>query len=120
MPGDAFVAVLGPRRTLLRLVCFNFEPLYPPFGSGREGLSSHYLPDFLVQAEPGLTLILEIKGQEDDQDKAKHEAAQRWVRAVNRWGEMGRWGFLMCHNPQGLFQDLQAWIATQMRSASVS
>lgn len=67
-----------------------------------EGLSHGYQPDFLVQLEPGRMLILEIKGEEDDVDHAKHEAARRWVRAVNRWGEMGRWAFAVCKNPPGL------------------
>jgi hypothetical protein len=31
----------------------------------------------------GVTLILEIKGFEDDETKAKHNAAKRWVTAVN-------------------------------------
>ena len=31
----------------------------------------------------GVTLILEIKGFEDDETKAKHNAAKRWVSAVN-------------------------------------
>ena len=50
----------------------------------------------------GLTLILETKGYEPDQDTAKHEAAHRWVSAVNNWGRMGEWAFLPCYNPQTL------------------
>jgi type III restriction enzyme len=34
-----------------------------------------------------VALVLEIKGFEDDQDKAKHNAAKRWVSAVNNWGQ---------------------------------
>lgn len=67
-----------------------------------EGLSHGYQPDFLAQLEPGRMLILEIKGEEDEVDHAKHEAARRWVRAVNRWGEMGRWAFAVCKNPPGI------------------
>ena len=38
-------------------------------------VSSHaYVPDFLVRLSPDLTLVLEIKGYEDDQDRAKHQA----------------------------------------------
>ena len=67
-----------------------------------QGLPHSYQPDFLVQLEnaPRRTVILEIKGQEDDQDRAKHEAAHQWVRAVNRWGELGQWAFLVCHKPE--------------------
>lgn len=78
-----------------------------------EGQGHSYQPDFLVQLEPGRTLILEIKGQEDDQDHAKHEAARRRVRAVNRWGALGKWRFEVCKAPN----ELQALIA-KVRSES--
>lgn len=53
-----------------------------------------YEPDFLVRLANGATVVLEIKGFEDDQDKAKHTAAKRWVMAVNNWGQLGRWAFM--------------------------
>ncbi len=58
-----------------------------------------YTPDFLVKLTDGTTLILEIKGYEDEEDREKHTAAKRWVEAVNRWGEMGRWGFAVWREP---------------------
>ena len=58
-----------------------------------EGVSHYYEPDFLVRLTNGLTLILEIKGYQTNQDTAKHEAASRWMSAVNNWGQMGEWGF---------------------------
>ena len=56
------------------------------------------------------TLVLEIKGQEDDQDRAKHQSAQRWVSAVNRWGKLGQWDFHVCRNPQMLSKELQVLV----------
>ncbi len=50
------------------------------------GVSHVYLPDFVVRLANDTTLLLEIKGYEDDQDRAKHQAANRWVAAVNHWG----------------------------------
>jgi type III restriction enzyme len=58
-----------------------------------------YIPDFLVKLTDGTTLILEIKGYEDEEDREKHTAARRWVDAVNNWGELGRWGFGVCKEP---------------------
>ena len=55
---------------------------------------------------PDVTLILEIKGYEDDEIKAKHDAAKRWVAAVNNWGQLGKWMFHVCHNPQMLAKEL--------------
>lgn len=55
------------------------------------GGSQHiYLPDFLVKLKNGTMLILEVKGYEDEQARAKHEAAKRWCDAVSRWGQMGK------------------------------
>ncbi len=42
-----------------------------------------YFPDFVVRLTNGVTLLLEIKGEEREQDRAKHQAARRWVSAVN-------------------------------------
>jgi type III restriction enzyme len=70
------------------------------------GVSHHYEPDFLVRLKNGMTLILEIKGFEDDQDKAKHAAARRWVSAANNWGQLGLWDFHVCRDPQTLGREL--------------
>ena len=43
------------------------------------GIDHAYEPDFLVRLSNGVTVVLEIKGFEDDQTKAKHTAADRWV-----------------------------------------
>ncbi len=73
-----------------------------------EGMSHYYEPDFLVSLTSGATLIVEIKGYLDDQDAAKHDAARRWVSAVNNWGQLGRWDFYVCRDPQTLGQKLDS------------
>ena len=65
-----------------------------------------YEPDFLVRLTNGVTVVLEIKGFEDDQAKAKHTAAKRWVTAVNNWRELGKWTFHVCRNPQVLDKEM--------------
>jgi DNA modification methylase len=71
------------------------------------GLDHVYEPDFLLRLSNGATVILEIKGYEDDQDKAKHTAAKRWVIAVNNWGQLGEWRFHVCKNPQLLDKEME-------------
>lgn len=61
-----------------------------------------YEPDFLVRLTNGVTLVLEIKGQQRDDTDAKHQAARRWVQAVNHWGRLGTWDFFVCREPQEL------------------
>jgi type III restriction enzyme len=71
------------------------------------GVPHHYLPDFLVNLSNSVTLLLEVKGLEDNQDKAKHDAGQRWVSAVNNWGKLGRWYLHVCYSPQLLEKELE-------------
>jgi len=64
------------------------------------GSKHAYLPDYLVKMPDNMNLILEIKGFEDEQTRAKHEAAKRWCEAVSNWGEMGKWEFNVCKDPK--------------------
>ena len=68
------------------------------------GVSQVYEPDFLVRLRNDMTVILEIKGQPREDTDSKHQAAHRWVAAVNRWGKLGQWGFLVCRDPQRLIE----------------
>ena len=67
-----------------------------------------YEPDFLVRLKNGVHVVLEIKGRQYAGTDAKHEAARRWVSAVNHWGRLGAWDFLVCRDPQALENDLSA------------
>jgi len=67
-----------------------------------EGAQHHFEPDYVVRLRNGQTLVLEMKGEEDDQDRQKYQAARRWVVAVNNWGRLGAWDFDVCHDPQML------------------
>ncbi|MFZ1947122.1 MAG: DEAD/DEAH box helicase family protein [bacterium] len=73
-----------------------------------EGVDQRYEPDYLVRLRNGKTILLEIKGEEDDSDKAKHQAARRWIAAVNNWGRLGSWDFLVCRDPHVLPRQLAA------------
>jgi len=68
-----------------------------------EGQQLRYLPDFLVcvRCHDGsdLSLILEVKGEEDNRDKAKYTYTRSWVASVNRDGQHGRWAFDIAHDP---------------------
>jgi type III restriction enzyme len=71
------------------------------------GVSYAYEPDYLVRLRNKNTLVLEIKGMETEQDRAKHEAARRWGSAVNNWGELGVWDFHVNRDPQVLGRELE-------------
>jgi len=83
-----------------------------------QGLEHFYEPDFLVQiedADGGETMmLLEIKGYSGAPETAKHDAAERWRKAVNNWitlqdpERIGLFRPLMiCYEPQMLEQQLK-------------
>ena len=78
-----------------------------------------YEPDFIVSLGNGVHLIVEIKGQDRPETPAKHEAAQRWVRAVNNWRRMGEWDFLVCRNPLQLGEQIRKRNAERGRRIDV-
>lgn len=61
-----------------------------------------YTPDFLVELAGGEHLVIEVKGLEREQDRAKQVGMQRWIDAVNHWGRLGLWRFAKLHSPQDL------------------
>ncbi|MHB8766339.1 MAG: PDDEXK family nuclease [Deferrisomatales bacterium] len=77
------------------------------------GVSHVYIPDYLARLENEATLVLEVKGWEDEQDRAKHQAARRWVSAVNNWGKLGAWQSHVCRNPQMLGRELETLAARE-------
>ena len=64
------------------------------------GQPHDYQPDFLVrlEADPPLTLVLEVKGY-DPVAEIKAAAAARWVSAVNTDGRHGRWTYAVARDP---------------------
>lgn len=55
------------------------------------GIVRRYRPDFLIRLTNGRTLILETKGQEGEQERAKRAALAEWAKAVNGLTEFGEW-----------------------------
>lgn len=67
------------------------------------GVNRRYLPDFLVRLDDGddpFNLVLEMKGQREERDKAKAQTARDlWVPGVNALGGFGRWAFAEFTDP---------------------
>jgi type III restriction enzyme len=64
-----------------------------------KGVVRKYRPDFIIRLKNGSFLILETKGQDTKQDKAKREFLDEWVRAVNEHGGFGNWSWAVSKNP---------------------
>lgn len=72
----------------------NFTIYYLWRGSKRK-----FMADFLIRLANGKTLVLEIKGEDSDQNKAKRAALDLWVKAVNERGGFGGWCWDVAFEP---------------------
>ena len=71
------------------------------------GARRRFLPDFLIRLANGKTLVLEIKGEVSEQDRAKRSALDAWVKAVNSKGGFGVWAQDVAFEPAQM-QDIIA------------
>lgn len=63
-----------------------------------------YYPDFIVRLENDRYLLIEVKGQKTEKDKAKWAAAEEWIKAVNGTQKFGSWEFRVIENPDDIFE----------------
>ena len=70
---------------------------------------ARYRPDFLIRLRDGRTLVLEVKGQDTPRDRAKREALDEWVEAVNADGRFGRWCRDVSYAPGDVLDILRKW-----------
>ena len=63
-----------------------FEVLYVYRGVVRK-----YRPDYIIRLKTGNMLVLETKGQPDQQTQAKRRTLEQWTQAVNQHGGFGHW-----------------------------
>jgi len=78
-----------------------FEILYVYRGAVRK-----YRPDFLIRLIDGTMLVLEVKGQDDEEQQAKRRFLDEWVAAVNTHGGFGNWAWDVSMRPREIDQIL--------------
>jgi type III restriction enzyme len=71
------------------------------------GVVRKYYPDFLIRLKGGKTLVLEVKGQDSQENRTKREFLKEWVEAVNAHGGFGKWAWDVSLNPGDLSGILQ-------------
>jgi type III restriction enzyme len=86
-----------------------FEVLYVYRGVA----GKRYRPDFLIRLVSGDMLVLETKGQDQEEDRVKRQFLDEWVRAVNAHGGFGRWRWAVARQP-GEILDILARCSTQV------
>ena len=64
-----------------------------------KGVVKKYRPDFLIRLTTGKMLVLEVKGQDTQQNKTKREFLAEWVKAVNGHRGFGQWASDVSFDP---------------------
>lgn len=64
-----------------------------------KGTTRLFIPDYLIRLTNGKTLVLEIKGQDSEKNRAKRVAMQTWIDAVNEQSAFGQWCFDVVFEP---------------------
>lgn len=72
-----------------------------------QGVVRRFFPDFLIKLTTGENLIVETKGQDNEQNKTKREYLDEWCRAINQHGGFGKWSWAVSFDPNDLDQILQ-------------
>lgn len=67
-----------------------------------QGVVRRYFPDFIIKLTTGEYLVLETKGQDNEQNKTKRTYLDEWCRAVNEHGGFGRWSWAVSFDPNDL------------------
>jgi type III restriction enzyme len=71
------------------------------------GIIRKFRPDYLVRLANRKMFVLELKGQDNQEQQTKREFLAEWVRAVNRHGGFGAWGADASRNPTDIHDTLQ-------------
>ena len=73
------------------------------------GSRRRFLPDFLIRLSNGKTLVLEIKGEDSAQNRAKRSALDIWVKAVNAKSGFGAWAWDVVFQPAQMQDVIKKW-----------
>lgn len=76
-----------------------------------QGVVQKYRPDFIIRLLNGTHLVLEVKGQDTQQDRTKREFLNEWVKAVNAHGGFGKWQWAVSTHPPDVAGILQESMA---------
>ena len=77
-----------------------------------KGVIRKFRPDYLVRLANGKMLILEVKGQDSQEQQTKREFLSEWVRAVNGHGGFGLWAADVSRYPSDIHEILQRQATT--------
>lgn len=72
-----------------------------------KGVIRKFRPDYIVRLANGKMLVLEVKGQDSQEQQTKREFLAEWMAAVNSHGGFGTWAFDVSRHPGDIHEILQ-------------
>lgn len=72
-----------------------------------QGVVRRFFPDFIIKLITGENLIIETKGQDNEQNRTKRAYLDEWCRAINQHGGFGKWSWAVSFDPNDLGLILQ-------------
>src|ERR1051325_4768447 len=72
-----------------------------------KGIIHKFRPDYLIKLTHGTTVVLEVKGMDDQQNKTKRVFLSEWVQAVNLHGGFGKWAADVSRHPKDVLEILE-------------
>src|SRR5215218_7240201 len=64
-----------------------------------QGKVKKYIPDFLIRFASGKMMVLEIKGQDTQQNRTKRRFLDEWTKSINTHGGFGHWRWDVSFDP---------------------
>ena len=77
-----------------------------------KGIIHKFRPDYLIRLATGTTLVLEVKGQDNQEQQTKREFLDEWIRAVNEHGGFGKWVWDVSRHPKDVDSILRKHAST--------
>jgi type III restriction enzyme len=74
-----------------------------------KGVVRNYYPDYIIHLKNGDYLILEVKGQDSDETRAKRDFLNLWVKAVNQNNKFGKWHWAVVFNSHEIYDILNKY-----------
>jgi len=74
-----------------------------------KGVIRNYIPDYIIELNNGDKLILEVKGQDNDENRVKREFLNLWIRAVNETNRFGKWHWAVVFNSSEIYDILEKY-----------
>jgi type III restriction enzyme len=73
------------------------------------GVIKNYIPDYIIELVSGDKLVLEVKGQDSDENRVKREFLNLWVKAVNETKRFGKWHWAVVFNSNEIHDILESY-----------